>query len=65
MDGRREQVLGLKLDETAVGGTLSEERDLGIGRGIDVPAEGGRVEVLNALEVGAGNFGPGDRLREC
>jgi len=39
MDGRREQVLGLKLDETAVGGTLGEERDLGVRRGVDVPAE--------------------------
>lgn len=64
MDGRREQVLGLKLDETAVGGTLGEERDLGVRRGIDVPAEDGRVEVLDALEVGAGNLGPGDRLLE-
>jgi len=64
MDGRREQVLGLKLDETAVGGTLGEERDLGVRRGVDVPAEDGGVEVLDALEVGAGNLGPGDRLLE-
>lgn len=65
MDGRREEVLGLNLDETAVGDTLGEERDIGVGRGIDVPAEDGRVEGLDALEVGAGNLGPGDRLVEC
>lgn len=65
MDSRGEEVFGLKLDETAVGATLAEERYLGVWGGIDGPAEDGGVESLDALEVGAGDFDPSDHLVRC
>ena len=61
----REEIVGLDLDETAVGGTFGEEGDFAVWGGVGVPAEDGGVECLNAGKVGAGDFGPGDHLVGC
>ena len=65
MNGGREEVLGEKLDETAVGFGLVEDHDLGVWGRVVGPAEDGGVEGLDAVEVKARNFDPRDALRDC
>ena len=67
MDAGREEVVGVELDETAVGSAFGEHGEVlaAAEAGGDVPAEDGGVEGLDALEVGAGDFGPGDHLMNC
>jgi len=62
--GRREEVLGLDLDEAAVGCAFGKQGDFGVGggRGVGIPAENCGIEGLGACEVGDGDFGPGDHL---
>jgi len=67
VDAGREEVLRGELDETAVGSAFAEHGEVLVaaGAGGDVPAEDGGIEGLDALEVGAGDFGPGDHLMGC
>lgn len=64
MLGRREVVLGLDLGEAAVGGTVVEEEEEGLGaflKGWEVlrgPAEDGGVEGADAGEVQGWDLGP-------
>jgi hypothetical protein len=64
VDARREEVVGLQLDETAVHRAFREHGGCGLegGEVADLPAEDSGVESFDALEVGARDFSPGDHL---